>query len=485
MPQAKGVLPRRDDREVLYKNPQTCGYFVAVRLNPGMDRAALEAWLDRTSGLVDALVAREPAAAGQDKGRKVATVAVGLAPRFFALPGAAGAEPPASFAPGMPLPTASGPLSQAPALDADALFYVASVQEARVHEFVTALAAPGAGVVASRMERGYQRVDETEPFGYRDGVRNALPRSDRPRIAFVHRGGADADEPEWADGGSYLAYVKIRQRPEAFAALPDDAARDAAVGRNRDGKRLDLPDGRTAPHDEPADASALPPASHVRKTGPRGRHDAVQVFRRGLPFVETTPAGEVAVGLHFASFQASLDQFDVMYNDWALNPRFPQPAAGQPDPGPDALLDPARGLTSTEAVGFFFVPPHHPDGLAAAVLRVAPPGGRRRPATGRIVVRKRITDPSDPSKRFERAGFAFRVLDAQGQPVPGSETTTDLTGRAVCPVELPLGASYVLEETSAPVPVQALVRVPFVLDKPNQQVRVDNAAAAGSPYGAQ
>lgn len=485
MPQAKGVLPRRDDREVLYKNPQTCGYFVAVRLDPGMDRVALEAWLGRTSGLVEALVAREPAAAGQDKGRKVAAVAIGLAPRFFSLPGAAGVEPPASFAPGAQLPTASGPLSQAPVLDADAMFYVASVQEARVHEFVTALAAPGAGVVGARMERGYQRLDETEPFGYKDGVRNALPRADRPRIAFVHRDGADADEPEWADGGSYLAYVKIRQRPEVFAALPDDAARDAAIGRTRDGKRLDVPDSRTAPRDEPADASALPPSSHVRKTGPRGPHDAVQVFRRGLPYVETTPAGEVAVGLHFASFQASLEQFDVMYNDWALNPRFPQPPAGHPDPGPDALLDPARGLTANEAVGFFFVPPHHPDGLAAAVLRPPPPAGGKKPAAGRLVVRKRITDPADPAKRFERAGFAFRVLDAQGAAVAGSDMTTDLTGRAVCPADLPLGASYTLEETSAPIPVQALARQQFVMDKPNQQVRVDNAAAAGSPYGAQ
>lgn len=211
MPQAKGVLPRRDDREVLYKNPQTCGYFVAVRLDPGMDRAALEAWLDRTSGLVDALVAREPAAAGQDKGRKVAAVAVGLAPRFFALPGAAGAEPPASFAPGMPLPTASGPLSQAPALDADALFYVASVQEARVHEFVTALAAPGAGVVASRMERGYP--------GRRDrAVR--LPRR-RPQRPAALRPAPDRVRPPRRRGrrrarvGRRRVLPRLRQDPAA------------------------------------------------------------------------------------------------------------------------------------------------------------------------------------------------------------------------------------------------------------------------------
>lgn len=33
MAQAKGVLPTKgDDREVLYKNPRTCGYFIGVRL---------------------------------------------------------------------------------------------------------------------------------------------------------------------------------------------------------------------------------------------------------------------------------------------------------------------------------------------------------------------------------------------------------------------------------------------------------------------
>jgi len=36
MSQAKGVLPtRKEDREVLYANPRTCGYFIGVRFATG------------------------------------------------------------------------------------------------------------------------------------------------------------------------------------------------------------------------------------------------------------------------------------------------------------------------------------------------------------------------------------------------------------------------------------------------------------------
>lgn len=485
MSQAKGILPRDEDRRVLYRSPSTCGYFAAVSLEPGMDAARLRRWLQDASELVDALVARDGKdehAGPDEKGAKLAAVAVGLAPSFFDLPGAAEAERPASFAPGNPLPHASGPLAAAPYLPAQVLFYVASVHEARVYEFLAGLDAHQE-VVGVRLERGYQRRDDTEPFGYKDGVRNVVPRTDRPQVVFVHRDQTEADEPAWADGGSYMAYLKIRQNTAVFAALPDDATRDAAVGRTKTGERLDLPAGtRTA--DEPADTSALPAGSHVRKTGPRGRHDAVQIFRRGLPYMETS-GGELAVGLHFCSFQASLEQFDVVYNDWSLNSRFPQPQPGAPDPGPDRLLDPGAGHTTTEAVGFYFVPPHHAQGLAVAVMGDDTSTRKpRRPKTGRLTVRKRVVDPGDPGKHFDRSGFRFQVLDDAQQPVPGAEMATDETGRAVCPVELPLDRTYVLEEIHAPIPVQQTHRAGFDMTRPNQQVQVTNHVFAGSPYGA-
>lgn len=483
MAQAKGILPRRDDRAVLYKNPQMCGYFIAVKLDPTMDRARLDAWLSSVSQLVDGLVVRLPAKVGQEKGDKVAAVAVGLAPSFFALPNVvASLVPPASFAPAVPLPNATPPLSSIPTLDAEVMFYVASVFEARVYEFVAAVARLRPDVQKITLDRGYQRLADTEPFGYKDGVRNALPRVERSQVVFVHRDDRELDEPVWADGGFYMSYLKVRQDPDAFQALPDDATRDAVVGRTKDGKRLDLGDQRVSPDDEPAAiGEGLPANSHVHKTGPRGKHDDTQIFRRGLPFMETTPDGQLQVGLHFCSFQASLDQFDVVFNDWSLNRQLP-PLPGGGEAGVDALFDPARAFTAIERAGFYFVPPYHKDGLAAAISNPAKEGGRL--TTGRLVVRKRVTDPSDSTRRFERQGFVFRVLDAQGQPVPNGEFTTDSAGRGICHAELQVGQSYTLQEVASPVANVLLSNKSFIMDQRNKQLLVLNEVAQpNTPYG--
>jgi Dyp-type peroxidase family len=484
MAQAKGILPRREDLEVLYKNPQMCGYFVAVKLDSAIDQPRAEAWFSAVSDLVDELVARLPVAEGE-QGRKVASVAVGLAPSFFTSGGISRfdppIEPPAAFAPGVPLPNVIPPLANVPLIDADVFFYVASVFEARVNAFVSKLTEMRPEVQAIWLERGYQRLDETEPFGYKDGLRN-IRTQDRSRFVFVHREGNELDEPIWADGGSYMAYLKILQRPEAFAALPDDTVRDQVIGRAKDniGTRLDLVGQGIDPKHEPAEPSpALPPTSHVGKAGPRGPHDDTQIFRRGLPFIETTPAGEVRVGLQFCSFQASLEQFDVVFNDWMLNRQFP-PQPGGAEGGADALLDPARGLAMIEKVGFFFVPPYQEEGLAAAVFT----SHVERPrATGRLVIHKRVIDPNDPTRRFERRGFVFQILDAQGAAVPGSEFTTDSTGRGICPVELEMGQSYTLQELASPVPNVQFSNTPFTIETHNKQLRVVNQVTQpNTPY---
>jgi deferrochelatase/peroxidase EfeB len=484
MPQAKGVLPRSDDRELLYKNPMTCGYFVAVKLDPAIDRARVTAWVDRASGLVDALVAREDPEPGAEKGRKVAAVAVGFAPSFFHTAGQPrfdpALEPPAAFA-GTSLPNEVPPLSSAPAVDADVMFYIASVFEARVNAFVSALAASKTDVVSLTLDRGYQRLDETEPFGYRDGLRN-VRTADRPKVAFVHRDGTEPYEPAWADGGTYMTFMRIAQQPDVFGALPDDASRDQVIGRAKDGQRLDLLGRGISPREEPQDHPVgLPPSSHVRKAGPRGEHGDTQIFRRGLPFMETTPAGALRVGLNFCSFQASLEQFDVVFNDWMTSRNFP-PLEGGVDAGVDALMDPQRAFTAIEKCGFYFVPPYNPEGLAAAVL--PPPHEARKAKTARITVRKRVLDPSDASKRFERRGFRFQILDAQNQPLPGSEFSTDSTGRGICPVELEIGQSYFLQETFVPVQNVVPQTLPLSPQKRNELVRIDNQVTQpNTPYG--
>jgi hypothetical protein len=100
------------------------------------------------------------------------------------------------------------------------------------------------------------------------------------------------------------------------------------------------------------------------------------------------------------------------------------------------------------------------------------------------VVRKRVVDPSDPTRRFERRGFEFRVLDSQGQLVAGSEFTTDSTGRGVCPAELRRDDTYTLEEVVSPVANVQLQQTPFTVEKRVQQLRVVNQVTQpNTPYG--
>lgn len=237
MTQAKGIMPRGEDRTVLYRNPRTCGYFVGITLSPGLDRPGVEAWLTQVDAAIAMLVAREEPDRGQQQGDKVAAVAVGLAPSFFTVNGAPrwspAVEPPAGFPFGQqPSPLRSGVLASSPLVEADVLFYVASVYEARVKLFLAALDGL-AGTERLTLDRGYQRADETEHFGYRDGVRNVMPRTERPESIFVHRDGRELDEPVWAEDGSYMAYMKIRQNP----ASPQRGAIRTGNEGGRDGLR--------------------------------------------------------------------------------------------------------------------------------------------------------------------------------------------------------------------------------------------------------
>jgi Dyp-type peroxidase family len=481
MSQAKGVLPKqREDTRTLFANPKMCGYFIGVTLRPDLDRAGVQEWLKAITGHVDALVARLPPDRGDVEGEKVAAVAVGLSPSFFMAGGASRFDPPIELPAGFDVGTPEDPnvilwdsasLSAVPRMPADLLFYVASVYEARVANFIEAIQATAPDVMAVTVDRGYQRVDGDEPFGYRDGVRNVLPRGRRPEVVFIHPD-QEVEEPRGADGGSYLAFLRIEQLRPAFAALVDDGARDSAIGRHRDGTRLDLPG--VHPEHEPTDPPPnLPAASHVRKAGPRGRHDDVQIFRRGLPFLDVAE-DRVRVGLNFASFQASLDQLDTVLNDWIFSTNFPTEGAG-----PDRILDPAGGLTTMEKIGLFFVPPHDPRHLAATLFD-APP---RRARTGRLVVRKRVVDPADGGRRFERGGFTFRILDELGQQV-GQDFISTTSGRAVFADRLTIGSTYTLVEVNSPIPVTPVGAITFVMTRPNQQVRVLNTVLEpNTPYG--
>jgi hypothetical protein len=100
------------------------------------------------------------------------------------------------------------------------------------------------------------------------------------------------------------------------------------------------------------------------------------------------------------------------------------------------------------------------------------------------VIKKRVVDPTDPSRRFERRGFGFQILDASQQPVAGATFTTDSSGRGVCPVELEIGQNYSAQETAIPVPNVSATATPFTMDKQNVElVIVNQVTQPNTPYG--
>ncbi len=457
MRQARGVLPRRKDWVIA--DPRAAGFFVFVSLRPDIDGTAMVAWLGR----VDALIA-ELRAAVEDDGRRLATVATGFSPTFFTangqprFPGVGG---PAGFV--GPLP----PMPTGEPVVADVAFYVMAVTETVAARFVTGLWGTRPDVAAIRVERGHQRTDGTEVFGFKDGVRN-VARAERPRVVLVDTSRLP-EEPWWAENGTYLAYLRIAQNIDSLTAL-DTAGQERVMGRARDGRRLDLPSG-TDPRAEGDFTGPEPPtSSHVRKAGPRGPdRDRTLIFRRGLPFVEAGLDGVVRAGLHFASFQASLDQFRVVFNRWMMNPNFPQPAPGRAD---DLF---SQGHVTIERFGFFFVPPDTDESIGTIMFKPKP--RTRKPKVGRVAVRKRVLDENGNEALVDLANFRFRVLDTAGAQV-GGEFTTDSAGHTLSD-DLPVDADYTLAELPPPPSVQGSTPIAFRLKAAREVIRVDNRVVPG------
>jgi len=465
MTQAKGILPK--GRDSAMKSRLATGYFIYVSLDGQTTREQVLHFLTESKAALDALVFEEG-------GRDVADVVVGCHPRFFggvASPRfGAPFQQPAGFA-GLP------PVPGTP-VDCDVVFYVVSIDEARVAAFISRLWALAPVVAHIALDRGYQKLragEAIEVFGYRDGARN-VKTIERYGVVFIH----EDDQPEESsglEGGSYMAFLRIVQNLEAFNTL-EASLQDQVIGRRRDGSRLDLPEGSNARKEPEMPAGEPPPfTSHVRKVGPRGPHDDVQIFRRGLPFIEVT-GGAVRHGLNFVSFQASLDQFDVVFNDWMMNPDFP-PAETGATPGVDKVFDPVLGITQIERSGFFFVPPHDDRFIGATLFDE--PTGKGRPRSGQVSVRKKVVNPNNPASRFERGGFTFQLIDSNGNLV--AEFTTDSKGHAQSG-EVPLG-TYTLRELPTNRPNIAVAPEQAVsLESKHEVVIVQNTVTQPGGYGA-
>lgn len=457
MAQARGVLPHRQDK--VMANPLATGVIATVTLRPDIDSAAVQAWLGQVEQAIEIL--RHP----DEDGDRVATVATGVAPSFFTVNGTErfpGLAAPIGFS-RLPAVPSSAPVT------ADVVFYIVSLSEAVTARFLHALWQTRPDVSGIQVERGFQRLDETEPFGYKDGVRNVVPKTERSQTVFID---ADrhADEPAYAVDGTYLTYMRISQHLDTFNAL-DPTTQDRIMGRTRDGNRLDLPPA-TEPSTEPEfTGDACPANSHVRKTGPRGTgNDTVDIFRRGLPYQEFTTNGTLTTGLQFVSFQASLDQFDVVFNRWMLNGNFPTPGAGQ-----DALI--ANGLITFEKHGFFFVPGETDGSVATTLFKER--GKPAKTKTGRVSVRKTLTDTGTGGPSLlDLHGFSFQLTTADGTPV-GNVFTTDAVGHALSD-EVPTG-EYLLTELPPRPPLTAITPMPVTLKSAREPVPVTNLVPPNTP----
>jgi deferrochelatase/peroxidase EfeB len=455
------------------KDHRADAFLFLLDLKPDLDAAGAEAFLRELTAAKRALEADLPRI-GQ-----VASSVVALGPSFFLASGAPrfglNGKLPADFS---RLPEIPG-LQDATGGQHDLLIYVMSTSEATVADFERALAATGALSFAA-VERGFQRGDQRELFGFRDGIRNVAP-SQRDHVIYVNRDDAP-DEPECSEDGSYLAYLKIEQHLATMAARPE-SEQEEVIGRDKEGRRLDLEAGVEV-GDEPEFSREIPPvSSHIRKAGPRGQlHDSTMIFRRGVPYVDLHQDGTVESGLQFVSFQRSLDYFDTIFNRWINNEAFPVVGTGT-----DRLFGAGadgQPLLTIHKAGFYFIPPADHDFIGACLFKpTSPPGHPRGP--GRIALRKKAVDADGRPISAELGGAGFQVFRADDNQPVTEVFTTDSAGHATSPATIPLNVEVVVREVNPPNSNTALVEEPrLTLTKKAEKVEVVNRVSAPGPgYG--
>ena len=164
----------------IIRDPRAEALLVLVGLRPDLDAAAATAWLERATALVTELEVPKR------KGR-VATVVTAFgrsffgpadAPRFGLDPG----QVPIGLRQPLNIEGLADPLSRI-----DVAFYVMSTSEAAVAAFLDGLSTIRAlGLATVSIERGFQREDGRELFGFLDGARN-VRSSERHGVIYVDR----------------------------------------------------------------------------------------------------------------------------------------------------------------------------------------------------------------------------------------------------------------------------------------------------------
>lgn len=413
--QAPGVLP-----DSISRDPRAESWLIFIDLKAGQD---VQSWLrDTATPAVRALVAPMP-----ELDAPAATCTVGFGATLFEK-AQHPEQRPADL--GAVLP------AEIPVENHDLVFYVFSLSDAVVADFMRAVAS-GPSVAQAQVERGYQRANRREVFGQRDGLRNVVPKTDRAGVAFI--GDNEPEVPAWAIGGSYMAYLKIKQDVTAWQKLSAEQ-KEQIIGRRDDGSRLDLPAGTSPDNETPlADGTTSPPVdSHVRKAGPRRNagEDTVRILRRGTPFIECE-AGALAEGLQFVSYQSSLDDFFTILQRWMLNTNFPTNNTGR-----DALFAADKPLATFLKGSLYFAAPDDQRFIGAGLFDPAPSD------TGVLQIRLSVLDQKgqpDPTASLE--GATFQITDASNAQL--GTVSTNAAGHATIP-GLPTAVTLTVTETKPP-----------------------------------
>jgi deferrochelatase/peroxidase EfeB len=145
-------------------------------------------------------------------------------------------------------------------------------------------------------------------LGFKDGIAN--PAVDQASVA-AQLLWAGADEPAWAQGGTYHVVRIIRMFVEFWDRISIEA-QENMFGRRRDnGAPLDgngqdtVPDYAADPH-----GAVMPLNCHIRKANPRTQETASsQILRRGYNYdLGVDLAGNLDMGLVFNCFQQDLER---------------------------------------------------------------------------------------------------------------------------------------------------------------------------------
>jgi Dyp-type peroxidase family len=436
-----GVLP--DD---VIADPISQGLFAFVVLDASATPASVQTFLKELTAMLRSL--EEP-----DENHSVNfTACVGFGPSFFltgpnsARFGLTPTQIPVGLRQPLALTSIQGSLVT---IAGDIVIYAMSRREALLASLLSFLARNKGTISAVNIERGYQRADRRESFGFLDGLRN-LPKSQRPTVITTTED-IEPDGPAWALGGTYLAYMKVLQNVPVAAQMGTSAMESTIGRRQDDGSRQDQPehmDPREEPDFDPGNSTPAT-GSHVRKAGPRSNDQRngndVFLFRRGVPFTDLAKDDTLETGLHFVGFARSLDYIKIVWNHWIMNPNFPVAGAGI-----DQLFQ--NNLTNVMGAAFFFVPPDDRRFIGASTFL-----GPEHPATShaaKVLVRKTILDQNGQPTLKTLSGFGFTIFDANNNPV-GQEFLTNSAGHAVSP-ELPLNQPLTLRETTNPLASQGL-----------------------------